>query len=194
MASPTSGTRRSGAGMPRVAHHSTAPASANEAASTISALAGPTSATSPPATAAPTIEAVRSTAPVRPVTRSVAEPVCSTTAGIRAWPAASPGPRSAPATATAPSSTGNESMPARCSTGIIPTTTVLAALQLTAIRRAPIRSVSGPESTCAATSGAISAKATRPVLVGEPVVVRTSHGIAIIDTRVPVIEIATATR
>ena len=85
-------------------------------------------------------------------------------------------------------------MPARCSTGIIPTTTVLAALQLTAIRRAPIRSVSGPESTCEATSGAISAKATRPVLVGEPVVVRTSHGIAIIDTRVPVIEIATATR
>ena len=54
--------------------------------------------------------------------------------------------------------------------------------------------MSGPPEHLSSTSGAISANATRPVLVGEPVVVRTSHGIAIIETRVPVSEIATATR
>jgi hypothetical protein len=35
------------------------------------------------------------------------------------------------------------------------------------------------------TIGVISANATRPVCVGDPVVVSTSHGMAIIETRVP---------
>ena len=54
--------------------------------------------------------------------------------------------------------------------------------------------MSGPARNWRRTSGAISAKATRPVFVAESVVVSTNHGIAIIDTRVPVTEIAIAVR
>ena len=43
------------------------------------------------------------------------------------------------------------------------------------------------------TSGVISAAATRPVWVAEPVVESTNHGIAIIETRVPTKEMPSAT-
>ncbi len=59
-------------------------------------------------------------------------------------------------------------------------------------RRAPTRSMIGPPSTLSSTSGSISASATRPVFVALPVVVSTNHGSAIIETRVPVSEIASA--
>ena len=52
--------------------------------------------------------------------------------------------------------------------------------------------MSGPPSTLHSTSGNISAKATRPVWVAEPVVVSTNHGIATIEIRVPVREMASA--
>ncbi len=61
-----------------------------------------------------------------------------------------------------------------------------------AIRRAPSRSITGPPRTLKITSGSISASAARPVLVALPVVWSTKSGIAIIETRVPVIEIASA--
>ena len=63
-----------------------------------------------------------------------------------------------------------------------------------AIRRAPMRSMSGPARNCSSTSGAISANATSPVFVADPVLVSTNHGIAIIESRVPLTEIASAVR
>ena len=50
--------------------------------------------------------------------------------------------------------------------------------------------MTGPPSTFISTSGSISASATRPVFSGLPVVVSTKNGSAIIETRVPVIEMA----
>jgi hypothetical protein len=73
-----------------------------------------------------------------------------------------------------------------------PTTSTLARSQPMLIRRGPTRSMIGPPSTLSNTSGASSASATRPVLVALPVVVRTNHGSAIIEIRVPVSEIASA--
>ena len=61
-----------------------------------------------------------------------------------------------------------------------------------AIRRGPIRSTSGPPVALNTTSGVSSATDTSPVRVAEPVVTRTSQGIAIIETRVPSSEIASA--
>ena len=61
-----------------------------------------------------------------------------------------------------------------------------------AIRRGPTRSTSGPPVALKITSGVSSAAATSPVRVAEPVVTSTSHGIAIIETRVPSSEIASA--
>jgi hypothetical protein len=61
-----------------------------------------------------------------------------------------------------------------------------------ATRRGPTRSTSGPPTALSSTIGAISAAATRPVFVGDPVVTSTSHGIAIIETRVPRSETASA--
>ena len=61
-----------------------------------------------------------------------------------------------------------------------------------ATRRAPTRSMIGPPSTLSTTSGSISASATRPVFSGLPVVVSTKNGSAIIETRVPVSEMASA--
>jgi len=61
-----------------------------------------------------------------------------------------------------------------------------------AIRRGPTRSTSGPPKALNSTIGAISANATSPVCVAEPVVVSTSQGIAIIDTRVPSSEMHSA--
>ncbi len=59
-------------------------------------------------------------------------------------------------------------------------------------RRAPMRSITGPPSTLSSTIGSISHSATRPVLVAEPVVVSTRNGSAIIETRVPASETASA--
>ncbi len=110
--------------------------------------------------------------------------------GVIAAFAASPGPRRAPATATRPRKPGNDSSPASCSSGIAPTTSERAPSQVIATRRAPTRSMIGPPSTLSTTSGSISASATRPVFSGLPVVVSTKHGSAIIETRVPMSEIA----
>ncbi len=64
--------------------------------------------------------------------------------------------------------------------------------QVIATRRAPSRSMTGPPSTLNSTSGSISASATRPVREALPVSDSTYSGIAIIDTRVPVRETASA--
>ncbi len=52
--------------------------------------------------------------------------------------------------------------------------------------------MTGPPSTLNSTSGSISARAARPVFVGLPVDSSTNSGIATIETRVPVIEMASA--
>ena len=96
--------------------------------------------------------------------------------------------------ATSTSSSGKVSRPSTCSSGMVPTTTALMALQVRAIRRAPMRSMYGPDRNCSSTSGAISAKATSPVIVADPVLVSTNHGMAIIDSRVPLTETASAVR
>ena len=167
-------------------------ATAKLAASTTSAWAGPIAATSSPPTAAPVMPASRSTVLASPVARSIGTPEASTSTGTRACLAPSPGPRSAPATATSSISSGNDIAPPAYSAGIEPTASTLARSAETLTRRAPKRSITGPPSALAVTYGAISAKATRPVWVALPVVVRTNQGIAIIDNRVPVSETASA--
>ena len=79
-----------------------------------------------------------------------------------------------------------------CSTGIKPTATIESTSAVMAIRRGPTRSTSGPPVALKSTIGVSSAAATSPVWVAEPVVTSTSHGIAIIETRVPRSEIASA--
>ena len=54
--------------------------------------------------------------------------------------------------------------------------------------------MNGPARNCSTTSGAISANATTPVFVAEPVLVSTNHGIAIIESRVPLTDTACAVR
>ncbi len=174
------------------AQRSSSAATPNDAASTTSALAGPTTATRPPAAAAPSIDAVRSTVELSPVTRSIGTCAAAARVGIMAYLAASPGPRSAPATATSARKPGNESSPASYRKGIEPTTTSEPQSQVSATRRAPTRSITGPPSTLSRTSGSISATATRPVFSGLPVVVSTKNGSATIDTRVPTSETPSA--
>ncbi len=81
---------------------------------------------------------------------------------------------------------------ALCSKGISPTASIESRSAVMAIRRGPTRSTSGPPVALKSTSGVSSAAATRPVLVADPVVTSTSHGIAIIETRVPRRETASA--
>jgi hypothetical protein len=154
-----------------IAQASSSAETPKDTASTTSALAGPITATRPPAIAAPSIDAVRSTVEWRPVTRSSGTPAVAARVGIMALFAASPGPRSAPATATSARNAGNERCPAPCRSGIAPTTASEAQSQLIATRRAPTRSMIGPPSTLSTTRGNISARATRPVFSGLPVVV-----------------------
>ena len=177
---------------PGTAQASSSAETPNDAASTISALVGPINATRPPASAAPSIDAVRSTVELRPVTRSSGTSAVTARAGVIECFAASPGPRSAPATATSPRKAGKERTPASCRSGIDPTTPSEAQSQVIATRRAPTRSMIGPPSTLRTTSGSISARATRPVFSGLPVVVRTNHGSAIMETRVPMSEMPSA--
>ena len=142
-------------------------------ASTTRALAGPITATRPPANAAPSSDAVRSTVACRPVARSIGTSACSTSAGTSACLALSPGPRRAPAQATMARKTPNGSRPAACSNGIAPTTTIEPRSHPMLIRRAPTRSMTGPPSTLSSTMGSSSASATRPVFTGEWVVTST---------------------
>ena len=128
---------------------------------------------------------VRSTAAASPATRSSDHPATRASSGVIAALPASPGPRRAPATATSTSSVGNDSIPSPCSSGIEATTTADSRSHTSVTRRGPSRSRSGPPSALKRTSGVISAAATRPVCVAEPVVDRTNHGIAIIEIRVP---------
>jgi hypothetical protein len=58
------------------------------------------------------------------------------------------------------------------------------------MRRGPTRSMTGPPSAMASTSGVNSQTATMPVLAADPVVVSTNHGIAIALIRLPATEIA----
>lgn len=62
------------------------------------------------------------------------------------------------------------------------------------IRRGPMRSITGPESSWKRTYGVISAKTTIPVCPALPVVVNTNQGTARADTRVPVQAAAWAAR
>ncbi|GAA4373737.1 hypothetical protein GCM10023146_25610 [Nocardioides caricicola] len=179
-------------GIARVAQARTAAERPKLRASTTSASAAPIQATRPPAMAAPRSPEVRSTVECRPVARSIGTPASATTAGVSADLAASPGPRSAPATATSSRNTGNGSQPDSCSSGIAPTASTDSRSQVIATRRAPTRSITGPPRILSRTSGSISASATSPVFVALPVVVSTNHGRATIDTRVPVSEIASA--
>lgn len=96
--------------------------------------------------------------------------------------------------ATSVRSAGNDSRCRMWRSGISATTNVLARSALTLIRRPPIRSISGPPNALQSTSGVISAKATRPVFIGEPVLTRTNQGIAMALTLVPQSETTLATR
>jgi hypothetical protein len=95
-----------------------------------------------------------------------------------------------PASATSTSSAGKLSIPAACSTGTSPTSTALAASARMLIRRDPMRSMTGPPSAIANTSGVSSHTATMPVLAAEPVVTSTNQGIAMALMRVPAAETA----
>ncbi len=118
-ASSWGATGRARCGMAQASSSAETP---NDAASTISALAGPTTATRPPASAAPSIDAVRSTVELSPVTRSIGTPAVTARVGVMAAFAASPGPRKAPATATRARKPGNDSSPSSCRNGTAPTT------------------------------------------------------------------------
>ena len=83
-------------------------------------------------------------------------------------------------------------MPLWCSKGISPTTKNDRVSTVIAILRGPTRSTSGPPNALNSTIGVISAAATSPVCVADPVVVSTSQGMAIIDTRVPSSEMHSA--
>ena len=174
------------------AHASSRAETPKDAASTTRALAGPITATRPPASAAPSIDAVRSTVEPSPVTRSSGTPAVAARVGVIECLAASPGPRSAPATATRARKPTKDSSPASCRSGIEPTTAREPQSQVIATRRAPRRSMIGPPSTFSTTRGSISARATRPVFSGLPVVVRTKNGSAIMETRVPMSEMPSA--
>jgi hypothetical protein len=76
-------------------------ADAKLAASTITALMGPTSATRAPATPKEMIEVVRSAVPCRPASRSSDLPDSCEACGTKATLAASPGPRIVPGMAVA---------------------------------------------------------------------------------------------
>ena len=142
---------------------------------------------------APVIEAVRSTVPASPVTRSIGVPAAAATCGASAFFAESPGPRRAPARATRARNAPKGRRPASYSSGTDATTSVEARSQPTATRRAPSWSMTGPPRALSSTSGSISARATSPVRVALPVVASTKRGMAIIETRVPVIETVSAT-
>ena len=89
---------------------------------------------------------------------------------------------------------GTSAAPSWWSSGIEPTASADPRSQTRVTRRGPTRSRSGPPSALKITSGAISAAATRPVWVAEPVVDSTNHGIAIIEIRVPRKEMPSAVR
>ena len=166
----------------------------NDAASIQSALTAPTRVMSPPASAYAKKPARRSVVLSRPVTRSSGTRAARAMSGMRVSLAESPGPRKAPAMATSTRSVGKCSRPNVWRSGTRPTTAVLAVSATTLTRRAPTLSISGPPTAFTSTSGVISAIATRPVLTGEPVVIRTNHGIAMALTRVPQIDTTFATR
>jgi|GEM_PF-5551046 len=165
---------------------------ANVPALIASAEAGPTRATSTPAPAAPALLARRSIAPCTPVTRSIGTPAHSATRGGNTPLAASDGPRRVPMIATIGTNTAMCSAPTRCSTGTAVITTTLIRSAPTAIGLVPSRSTIGPTRNLLITYGSISAIATVPVIVGLPVVVSTSQGMAIMDNRVPPSEKASA--
>ena len=151
-------------------------ATANVAASRAMAVGAPTRVTSAAAASGPITVAARPIPSSRPSTRSLGCPAALATAGASTYLALSPGPRTAPASATSTTSVLKCSIPAWCSTGIRPTTTTLTRSDVMLIRRGPTRSVTGPDSAWASTYGAISAIATKPVRVGEPVVASTNSG------------------
>jgi len=98
--------------IPTVAHASRTAESRKLPASTTSALAGPITEISPPAKTAPSIEAPRSTVEASPVARSRGTSARSTSLGISACLALSPGPRRAPAIATSSRKPGKDRCPA----------------------------------------------------------------------------------
>ena len=150
-------------------------------------------ATSRPASAAPPIDDGPLDGADRPETRSSDQSAVRAISGIIAALPASPGPRSAPATATSTSRVGKDSIPRPCSSGIAATTNGRhqVARQGHPPRPDPVEQRAAER--LEETSGVISAAATRPVWVAEPVVESTNHGIAIIETRVPTKEMPSAT-
>ena len=131
-----------------IAQASSSAETPNDAASTTSALAGPTTATRPPASAAPSIDAVRSTVELQP-----GDPLHRHAGGRREGRAssrafaASPGPRSAPATATRRGSPGTTAARPRAGTGSRRPRPASPSRSVIATRRAPTRSMIGPPST-----------------------------------------------
>ncbi|GMA86369.1 hypothetical protein GCM10025868_16190 [Angustibacter aerolatus] len=112
-------------------------------------------------------------------------PAARATVGIITYFAPSPGPRQVPASAHSTSSAVNVRWPVACSSGIAPTTRALATSLAMLTRRVPTRSVTGPARAVDSAYGAVSAIATRPVRVAEPVVSSTNSGSATMLSRLP---------
>src|SRR5690554_4156221 len=156
------------------------------AAVTASVPAPPQAPISSPPMAGPSVEAVRSTVPIRPVVRSSGTPARLVTSGTNTLLAAFAGPSAAPDIASSSISRGRLRMSSAWRTGIAPSVAATIESPRTLIRFGPTRSIRGPDRAWAITYGAICAKTTRPVCSALPVVVRTNQGTASEASRVPV--------
>src|SRR5262245_45993231 len=158
------------------------------------ARAPPYAVTMTPAAAGPSTVAVRSTAAVRPVPRSMGTPAARVTDGMNTDLAAVAGPSPAPSTAISAISAHSGSASTAYSTGMA----VMAARETRSpamlTRRGPTRSISGPASVWTMRNGVIWQKAIRPVLPTLPVVVSTNHGTAMASIRLAAKEVAGALR
>ena len=164
-----------------------------ETASTSSTCAGPISATSSPPTAGPTKLAVSFTEPRRPPTRVMRTSSSPTSpASTRSWEEAYAG-KNAPMPKPTTRSTGNDSAPAQCSTGISATSGARARSDASIARRGPSAVAARPLGTPSTVIPANSAAMTAPIRTGEPVVTSTNHGRAIAAISVPVVETTSAT-
>ena len=149
----------------------------------------PNAAISTPPTAAPKRVTTRLSPSYAEVSRISGTPAASATGRNITCFTRSPMPRSAPASATSATS---EPKPNH---GVSATTTMATALpasQRMDVRRRPIRSAQGVPSALDSRYGRVSANATRPILVGLPVVTSTSHGMVTTEMRVPRLEIRSA--
>jgi hypothetical protein len=155
-------------------------------------LAGPSSTTSAPPSAGPTVLAVSFTAPRRPparVNRSSSSPVIA--ASRRRCDDEYAG-KNAPTRRPITSRRGNDSVPAQKSSGTDPTSTARAKSEKIIMRRGPRNVATGPPHSPRSEMPTNSAARTAPMRVGDPVDTRTNHGSAIAVISVPVVETTSA--